>query len=155
MPSNHLILCHHLLFLPSIFPSIRVFSKESVLHIRWPKYCSPWNSPGQNTGVGSPSLLQEIFPTQVFNLWHCRQILYQLSQKGSPRILEWVQPIPSPVDLLDPGMELGSPALQVDSLPTEGSPIIIYKHLNILLSNIKTYVYLLIFAIWIKILFSQ
>ena len=40
MPSNHLILCHPLLLLPSIFPSIRVFSKESVLHIRWPKY---WN----------------------------------------------------------------------------------------------------------------
>ena len=40
MPSNHLILCHSLLFLPSIFPSIRVFSKESVLHIRWPKYWS-------------------------------------------------------------------------------------------------------------------
>jgi len=37
MPSNHLILCHPLLFLPSIFPSIRVFSNESVLHIRWPK----------------------------------------------------------------------------------------------------------------------
>ena len=40
MPSNHLILCHPLLLLPSIFPSIRVFSKESVLHIRWPKYWS-------------------------------------------------------------------------------------------------------------------
>ena len=39
MPSNHLILCHPLL-LPSIFPSIRVFSNESVLHIRWPKYWS-------------------------------------------------------------------------------------------------------------------
>jgi len=38
MPSNHLILCHPLLLLPSIFPSIRVFSNESVLHIRWPKY---------------------------------------------------------------------------------------------------------------------
>ena len=37
MPSNHLILCHPLLFLPSLFPSIRVFSNESVLHIRWPK----------------------------------------------------------------------------------------------------------------------
>ena len=37
MPSNHLILCHPLLFLPSIFPSIRVFSNESVLCIRWPK----------------------------------------------------------------------------------------------------------------------
>ena len=40
MPSNHLILCHPLLFLPSIFPSIRVFSNESVLHTRWPKYWS-------------------------------------------------------------------------------------------------------------------
>ena len=40
MPSNHLILCCPLLLLPSIFPSIRVFSKESVLHIRWPKYWS-------------------------------------------------------------------------------------------------------------------
>ena len=38
MPSNHLILCHPLLLLPSVFPSIRVFSNESVLHIRWPKY---------------------------------------------------------------------------------------------------------------------
>ena len=40
MPSNHLILCRPLLLLPSIFPSIRVFSNESVLHTRWPKYCS-------------------------------------------------------------------------------------------------------------------
>ena len=40
MSSNHLILCHPLLLLPSIFPSIRVFSNESVLCIRWPKYWS-------------------------------------------------------------------------------------------------------------------
>ena len=40
MPSNHLILCQPLLFLPSIFPSILVFSSESVIHIRWPKYWS-------------------------------------------------------------------------------------------------------------------
>ena len=40
MPSNHLILCHPLLLLPSIFPSIRVFSDERALHITWPKY---WN----------------------------------------------------------------------------------------------------------------
>ena len=39
-PSNHLILCHPLIHLPSNFSSIRVFSKESVLHIRWPKYWS-------------------------------------------------------------------------------------------------------------------
>ena len=40
MPSNHLMLCRPLLLLPSIFPSIRVFSNESVLHISWPKYWS-------------------------------------------------------------------------------------------------------------------
>ena len=40
MPSNHVILCHPLLLPASIFPSIRVFSSESVLHIRWPKYWS-------------------------------------------------------------------------------------------------------------------
>ena len=40
MPFNHLILCHPLLLLPSIFPSIRIFSKELALHIKWPKY---WN----------------------------------------------------------------------------------------------------------------
>ena len=40
MPSNHLILCHPLFLLPSIFPNIRVFSNESILHIRWPKYWS-------------------------------------------------------------------------------------------------------------------
>ena len=210
MPSNHLILCCPLLHLPSIFPSIRVFSNESVLCISWPNYwsfsispsnehpglisfrmdwldllavqrtlksllqhhsskasilwCSAffmvqlshpymitgktialtiltfigkvmfllfnvlsrfaivffqgasilesesesrsvvsnslqphglyslWNSLGQNTGVGNLSLLQGIFPTQGSNpgLLHCRQILYQLSHKGSPRILEWV-----------------------------------------------------------------
>ena len=53
---------------------------------------SPWNSPDQNTEVGSLSLLQGICPTQGSNpgLPQCRQILYQLSHKGNPRILEWV-----------------------------------------------------------------
>ena len=53
---------------------------------------SPWNSPGQNTGVDSLSLLQGIFPTQGLNpdLPQFRWILYQLSHQGSPRILEWV-----------------------------------------------------------------
>ena len=45
MPPNHLILCHLLLLLPSILPIIRVFSNESVLYIRWPKYWSFSNSP--------------------------------------------------------------------------------------------------------------
>ena len=56
---------------------------------------SPLNSAGQNNGVGSLSLLWDIFPTQGLNpdLPLCRRILYQLSQKGSPRILEWVSSV--------------------------------------------------------------
>ena len=85
MPSNHLILCRPLLLLSSIFPSIRVFSIESALCIRWPKYWSfsfnirPSNEhPGLISQRSNPVLL------------HRRQILYQLSHKGNPRILEWV-----------------------------------------------------------------
>ena len=55
MPSNHLILCHLLLLLPSIFPSIRVFSKESALHIRRPKYWSlSFNISPSNEHPGFP-----------------------------------------------------------------------------------------------------
>ena len=55
---------------------------------------SPWNSSGRNTGAGSLSLLQGIFPTQGLNpgLPHCRRILNQLSHRGSPRTLNiWVK----------------------------------------------------------------
>ena len=80
---------------------------------------SPWNSPGQDTGVGS--LLQGIFPTQRSNpgSTHYRQILYQLSHKVNPIILEPKNTILSPGDRSDPGIGLGSPTLQVDLLPTE------------------------------------
>ena len=65
----------------------------------WPRgLYSPWNSPGHNTGEGSFSFLQGIFPTHGSNpgLLHCRWILYQLSHQGSPKILEWVAyPFPS------------------------------------------------------------
>ena len=60
MPSNHLILYQPLILLPSVFPSIRLFSSESVLHIRWPKY---WSfsffsiSPSNNIQDGFPSAL--------------------------------------------------------------------------------------------------
>ena len=83
----------------------------------WPHgLYSPWNSPGQNIRVGSLSLLQGIFPTQESHpdLPHCRQILYHLSHKGSPITLEWREPIPFPVDLPDPGIKLGSSAMQAD-----------------------------------------
>ena len=54
MPFNHLILCHPLLLLPSIFPSIRVFSNKSAVHIRWPKYWSFSISPSnEHSGLSS------------------------------------------------------------------------------------------------------
>ena len=87
----------------------------------WPHgLYSPWNSPCQSTGVGSLSLLQGIFPTQVSNpgLLHCKQILYQANHKGSPRILKWVA-YPFFRYFPNPGIELHSPAMKEDSLPTE------------------------------------
>ena len=74
----------------------------------------------KNTGVGSLSFLQWIFLTQESNwgLLHCRWILYQLSYKGAQEYWSG-QSILSPVDLPDPGIELGSPALQANSLPPE------------------------------------
>ena len=78
MPSSHLILCCPL-FLPStIFPSIRVFSNESVLRIRWPKYWSFNFNISPSNEYSNPGLQ------------NCRRILYQLSRKGSTRILEQV-----------------------------------------------------------------
>ena len=81
-----------------ILLTLSTFQSESESHSVVPDSLpphglySPWNSPGQNTGVGSRFFLQGIFPTQGSNpgLLHCRRILYQPSHKGSPRILEWV-----------------------------------------------------------------
>ena len=74
--------------------TIYIYESRSVMSDSlWPHgLYSPWNSPGQNTGEGSHSLLQGIFPTQGLNpdLLHWRWILYQWSQQQSPRILEWV-----------------------------------------------------------------
>ena len=103
MPSNHLILCRPLLLLPSIFPSIRVFSNESTLRIRWPKYWSfsfnispPNEHPGQISfrmdwldllGVQGTlkSLLQWVFTTvqkhQFFSA--------QLSSQSNSHIHTW------------------------------------------------------------------
>ena len=74
MPSNHLILCCRLLLLPSIFSSIRVFSNELALHIRWPKYCgfsfsvSPSNECSRliSFRIHCPRDSQESSPTPEF-----------------------------------------------------------------------------------------
>ena len=74
MPSNYLILCHPLLLLPSIFPSIRVFSNESALHIRWPKY---W------------SLSFNISPSNGYSrlISFCRDWVYLLAVQGTLKSL--------------------------------------------------------------------
>ena len=70
--------------------------------------------------MGSLSLLQGLFPTQGLNpdLPHCRQIVHQLSHKGSPRILEWVA-YPFSSRSSRPRNKPGSPTLQADSVPTD------------------------------------
>ena len=72
MPSNHLILCHSLLLLPSIFPTIKVFSNESAVCIRWPKYWSFSISPSKNT--------QDWFLLELMGL-------ISLQSKGLSRVL--------------------------------------------------------------------
>ena len=97
--------------------------RKSLGHV-W-LFATPWtiqpcNSPDQKTGVCSLSLLQGIFPTQGLNpgLPHCRQILYQLSHKGSPRILEWVA-YPFSSGSSWPRNRTRVSCMQADSLPGE------------------------------------
>ena len=74
-PSNHLILCHPLLLLPSILPGIKVFSNESVLHIKWPKYWSfSFSISPSNESSGLIS-----FRNDWLDLWSPRD-----SQESSP-----------------------------------------------------------------------
>ena len=96
MPSNHLILCHPLFLLPSIFPSIRVFSNESVLHIRWPKYwrfsfsVSPTNEYSRLISFrmdwldllavqGTLNCLLQHHSSKASILWHSAFFIVQLS----------------------------------------------------------------------------
>ena len=82
MPSSHLILCRPLLLLPSIFPSIRVFSNESVLHIRWPKY---WSfSFNINTSSEHPELIS--FRMDWLDLLAVQGTLKSLLQHHSSKV---------------------------------------------------------------------
>ena len=81
MPSNHLILCHPLPLLPSIFPSIRVFSNESALRIRWPKYWSfSFNISPSNEHPGLIS-----FRMDLLDLLAVQGTLKSLLQHHSPK----------------------------------------------------------------------
>ena len=96
MPSNYLILSHPLLLQPSVFPSIRVFSSESVLRIRWPKYwsfsfnISPTNEQSGLislrmdwldllAGQGTPKSLLQQHSSKASILWHAAFFIVQLS----------------------------------------------------------------------------
>ena len=75
MPSNHLILCHPLLLLPSIMPSIRVFSNESALRIRWPKYWSfSFNISPSNEHSGEISFRMDWSEKSLENPLDCKEI---------------------------------------------------------------------------------
>ena len=81
MPSNHFILCHPLLLLPSIFPSSRIFSNESVLRVRWPKYWSFSISPSDEySGLIS-------FRIDWFDLLAVQGTLKSLLQHQSSKVL--------------------------------------------------------------------
>ena len=81
MPSNHVIFCQPLLLMPSLFPSIRVFSNESVLHIRWPKYrsISPSNV--------YPGLIS--FGIDWLDLWSLRNSQSLLQHQSSKAPILW------------------------------------------------------------------
>ena len=83
MPSNHLILCHPLLLLPSIFPSIRVFSNESALHIRWTKYWSfSFNISPSNEHLGLISFRMDWLDLLAAQ-WTVKSLLQHHSSKAS------------------------------------------------------------------------
>ena len=84
MPSNHLTLCRHPFLLPSVFPSIRVFSNESVHHIRWPKYWSfsfKHQSEQERTSYNNLYLIFQVEIRKLcellVNLFHCLIYLYK------------------------------------------------------------------------------
>ena len=83
MPTNHLILCHPLLLLPSIFPSIRVFSNESALRIRWPNYWSfSYNISPSNEYSGLISFRIDSFDLLIVQGTH-KSLLQHHSSKAS------------------------------------------------------------------------
>ena len=85
MPSNHLILCHPLLLLSSIFPSIRVFSNESTLCIRWPKYWSfSFNISPLNEYSGLISLRMDWLDLLAVQ-WTLKSLLQPHSSKASKK----------------------------------------------------------------------
>ena len=146
MPSNHLILRHPLLLLPSIFLSIRVFSNESVIYIRWPKYWSSRFSispSNEYSGLISSRIdwldflaiqgtlkgLLQYHSSKASSLWHSAffmvQLLHPYVTTGKTIDLTTWTFVGKVMFLLFNMIEPRSPILQVDSLPAEpqGMPV--------------------------------
>ena len=130
MPSNHLILYHPLLLLPSVFPSKRVFSDESVLRIRWPKYWSfSFSISPSNEYSGLISfrmnwldlLAGQESSQSCLTFWDPIDCcLPGSSVHGIFQAEYWSGlPFPSPGDILNPGIKLMSSALQADASLSE------------------------------------
>ena len=98
MPSNHLILCHPLLLLPSVFPSTRIFSSELARHIRWPKYCFSNRPSKEYLGLvffrinwfdlpadqGALKSLLQHHSSKASILWHSAFFMVLLTSVGFP-----------------------------------------------------------------------
>ena len=124
MPSSHLILCHPLLLLPSISPSIRVFSNESALCIRWPKYWSFSISPSSEySGLTS-------FRIDWLNLLAVQGTLKSLLQHHSLKAFQtlsvgpWQPPpgLPQPAELFEPPRSPHQTLMSVPSFPPRRAP---------------------------------
>ena len=146
MPSNHLILCRPLLLPPSIFPSIQVFSNESVLCIRWPKYWSFHFSI-------SPS--SEYSRLTSFRMDWLDLLAVQGTLRSLLIVLEFSRPeywsgypFPSLEEIPNSGIEPKSPTLQADSSPAEpqGKPSVYHSYYNnwffVCFYNIILFIYL-------------
>ena len=139
MPSNHLILCRPLLFFPSIFPCIRVFSSGLALHIKWPKYWSFSISPFKEYSglisfridwfdlLADQGILKSLLQHHSSKASILRRSAFFMVQLSHPPVsMEFSRqeywgelPFPSPGDLPNPGIKPRSLALQADSLPSE------------------------------------
>ena len=139
MPSSHLILCRPLLFFPSVFPSIRVFSSGLALHIKWPKYWSFSISPFKEYSglisfridwfdlLADQGILKSLLQHHSSKASILRRSAFFMVQLSHPPVsMEFSRqeywgelPFPSPGNLPNPGIKPRSLALQADSLPSE------------------------------------
>ena len=103
MPSNHLILCCSILLLPSVFPSIRVFSSESVIHIRWPKY---WSF---SLSISPSNKYSGLISFQIdwFDLLAVRKTLKSLLQHHSSKAISFGSSVSFIIQLLHQYMTTG------------------------------------------------